>query len=58
MDNKKVAKQGGIRIGAGRPNLTNATSTITIRVTSEQKAKFLALGGAEWLRKTLSKNEK
>jgi len=41
----------------GRPPLSDAEETVKIsaKVTASQKAEFLAAGGAEWLRTTLSR---
>ncbi len=48
--NKKRAAGGGRK--ALPPELK--TFSTSIRLTEEQNAKFMALGGAEWLRKSLN----
>lgn len=37
----------------GRPTEKPLTTTIKARCTEEQHAKFIALGGGEWLRKQI-----
>lgn len=39
--------------GPGRPSDNPLTAMIKSRVSPQQKAKFEALGGSEWLRKQL-----
>lgn len=53
----KKATRGGAREGAGRKRLADevASLILTIRTTPEQKAKFHALGGAEWFRRALER---
>lgn len=52
-----VAARGGKREGAGRPYTLNpATRLINIRVTDEQHAQYMALGGSKWLKDTLAKH--
>lgn len=46
--------QGGYREGSGRPKISD--TTISVRVTEKQKQKYLALGGADWIRKFLEKD--
>ena len=52
--------RGGRREGAGRKSLPGLPEgvesvVIPIRATPEQKAKFHALGGADWFRRTLDR---
>jgi len=45
--------RGGAREGAGRPTGTikpDKKESMTLRLTSEQRKKLSALGGAEWIR--------
>ena len=47
--------KGGPRVGAGRPASTNPTKPISIRLTAAQHARYMALGGAKWLKALLDK---
>ena len=55
MMNKGGAR-GGVREGAGRPKNTSKAEkkvNLTIRLTLDQKAKLVQLGGAAWVREAL-----
>ena len=57
-ENKQRIKIGGRVPNAGKPALSGKrgdgpSPTIHVRVTPAQKAKFLARGGADWLRRLL-----
>lgn len=54
---KKTPTHGGAREGAGRKPLVEGVGSVVIpiRATPEQRAKFHALGGAEWFRRTLNR---
>lgn len=45
------------REGPGKPPLSDSEKTVTIRsrVTESQRAKFLRVGGSNWLRKMIDK---
>lgn len=54
---KTTSTHGGAGRGQGRKPLAEGVESVIvpIRMTPEQKAKFHALGGAEWLRKMLKR---
>ena len=45
--------RGGTREGAGRKPSTNPTKPISIRLTAAQHARYMANGGAKWLKALL-----
>ena len=50
-------KHGGQRSNAGRkPSPNPATKLATIKMTPEQHARFIALGGSRWLKGLLDKS--
>ena len=46
--------KGGIRAGAGRKPLGNAT-IVAIRLTPEHRRKLRALGGSKWVREQIER---
>jgi hypothetical protein len=47
--------KGGVRPGAGRKPAQNPTRPISIRMTDAQRGRYMALGGAKWLKALLDK---
>lgn len=52
-----VQARGGAREGAGRKPIAEGVESIVIqiRATPEQRAKFQALGGADWFRRAVTR---
>lgn len=49
-----MSARGGKRLGAGRPKLQDPPKPVSWRPSSEaQRQKYLALGGAKWIKKML-----
>lgn len=48
-------QHGGSRKGAGRKPLAETVVKITVKLSPEQREKFHALGGSDWLRNALER---
>lgn len=57
MATKKLTGRGGPGRGQGRKPAREvaATEVIAVRATTDEKAKFAALGGVEWFRRVLER---
>ncbi len=53
MTDNTLSGRGGTRTGAGRPKEENTAKRRSIRLTDEDYANFLKLGGAKWLREMI-----